>query len=307
MDMLIQMITRICIFFGECVGNCLYALWTGVLRNSQSGGFTRSSKPTKAQQAEEEENRRIAGCQEVVTYFATVHGYIARECMSREELEEKIDKGITPERLSKEINTRIRMCPGIILGENSYFNDTTEIKLPASLRDRHTYIIGKSGSGKTNMIRNMVLQDLQYGNGIGVLAPEQELLTEEILPYIPHDRIDDVVYMNPSDTEYPIPFNPLQLDEGEDIDLRVDDGVTIFKRLMGDTGARMDEILRQSLYALLERQGSTLLDIERLLGRQDDTLRQEIIQQVATPKPCIFSGMSTRPTPKMHIYPLPAV
>ena len=85
MDMLIQLITSICIFFGECVGNCINALWTGAHRRNQSGGFTRSRKPTKAQKAEEEENRRIAGCQEVVTYFATVHGYIARECMSREE------------------------------------------------------------------------------------------------------------------------------------------------------------------------------------------------------------------------------
>jgi hypothetical protein len=288
MDMVIQMITSVCIFFGECIGNCISALWTGALRRKQSGGFTRSSKPTKAQEDEGEENRRIAGCREVVTYIATAHGYIARECMSREELEEKIDKGITPEALSNEIYTRIRMCPGIILGVNPHLNDSTEIKLPASLRDRHAYIIGKSGSGKTNIIRNMVLQDLQYGNGIGVLAPEQELLTEEILPYIPQDRIDDVVYMNPSDTDYPIPFNPLHLDEGEDIDLRVDDGVTIFKRLMGETGARMDEILRQSLYALLERKGSTLLDIERLLGRQDDTLRQEIIQTSSDPQTVHF-------------------
>jgi hypothetical protein len=84
MDMLVQVITRIFIFFGEMVGNCIYALWTGVLRKKQSGGFTRSSKPTKAQKAEEEESRRIAGCREVVTYFASVHGYIARECMSRD-------------------------------------------------------------------------------------------------------------------------------------------------------------------------------------------------------------------------------
>ena len=77
--------------------------------------------------------------------------------------------------------------------------------------------------------------------------------------------------------QYPIPFNPLQLDESEDIDLRVDDNVTIFKRLMGDTGPRMDEILRQTNYALLERSGSTLLDIERLLVRSDASFRQEII------------------------------
>ena len=107
-----------------------------------------------------------------------------------------------------------------------------------SIRDRHTYIIGKSGSGKTNLIRTMILQDLAYGNGVGVLAPELELLTEEILPYIPEDRIDDVVFVNPVDTDCPVPFNPLHVDADEDIDLKVDDAVTIFKRLMGDTGAQ---------------------------------------------------------------------
>ena len=115
----------------------------------------------------------------------------------------------------------------------------------------------------------MLMQDLTNGFGVGVLAPEQELLTEEILPYIPEDRMDDVIYINPADTEYPIPFNPLYLAPGEDIDLSVDDNVTIFKRLMGDTGPRMDEILRQTCYALLERPGLTLRDIERLLVRND--------------------------------------
>jgi len=86
------------------------------------------------------------------------------------------------------------------------------------------------------------------------------------------------VYFNPSDTLSPIPFNPLFLADGEDIDLKVDDNLTIFKRLMGETQARMDEILRQSLYALMERRDATLLDIEKLLSRTDDTFRQEIIR-----------------------------
>jgi len=73
------------------------------------------------------------------------------------------------------------------------------------------------------------------------------------------------------------PLNPLHLDEDADIDLCVDDNLTIFQRLMGESQARMDEILRQSLYALLERPGSTLLDIERLLSRADDSLRHEVI------------------------------
>jgi hypothetical protein len=75
-------------------------------------------------------------------------------------------------------------------------------------------------------------------------------------------------------------LNPLVLDEEADIDLGVDDNLTIFKRLMGDTQPRMDEILRQSLYALIERPGSTLLDVEPLLSPHDDTFRQKVIQTI---------------------------
>ena len=112
---------------------------------------------------------------------------------------------------------------------------------------------------------------------MGVLAPEQELLTEEILPYIPEKRIDDVVYVNPADP-HPVSFNPFHLDYGEDIEQKFQDTLSIFKRVMGETGARMDAILRHTLYALLERPRTTLLDIGKLLDREDPTLRNEIIR-----------------------------
>jgi hypothetical protein len=226
-------------------------------------------RPVKTPKAILTEQECMAGCRDVVMQFAVAYGHIARECMSREELEAKIDSGIAPQDLSAELHGRIAVMPGIVLGVNT-INPAIEIKLPVTLRDRHCYIIGKSGSGKTNLIRNMVFQDFAQGGGIGIIAPEQELLTEEIMPYVPENRIDDVVYFNP--------FNPLFLADGEDIDLKVDDNLTIFKRLMGETQARMDEILRQSLYALMAREDSTLLDMEKLLSRSDDTFRQEIIR-----------------------------
>lgn len=267
-----KLVTSLSVRIGWLIGAGLQNLYLSAFRVS-----TRLPAPTKSQKHEEDESRRLAGCREVVLDVINHLGFIARECMSREELEEKIDRGITPEALAQELDKRIRALPGILLG--TYGRNGYEIKQPFSVRDRHTYIVGKSGSGKTNLLRNMILQDLDFGNGVGILAPELELLTEEILPYIPEDRIDDVVFVNPVDTDCPIPFNPLHVDTDEDIDLKVDDAVTIFKRLMGETGARMDEILRQSFYALMERPRSTLVDIERLLSRQDTTLRNEIIQR----------------------------
>ena len=235
------------------------------------------------QKSEADETSREAGCRQVVLEFAGALGYIARIAMSKEELEDKIyTQKVTPEELAGELHKRIAAIPGITLGFRPNGDSPFEVKLPFSMRDRHVYIIGRSGSGKTNLIRSMILQDAYYGRGVGVLAPEQELLTEEILPYIPENRIDDVVYIDPADTSAPIAFNPLYIDEGENrddgIDLKVDDVLTTFKRLMGDTSPRMEEILRQSLYALMQRPGSTLLDLEPLLDRNNSTLRDEIIR-----------------------------
>jgi hypothetical protein len=238
--------------------------------------FMLSDQPRYVTEAPAENDTRLDGCQEVVMWFANHMGYIAREVITRDELEEKIDNGISKDDLVKELNERIDALPGVVLGTQMY--QGWEVKLPYSWRDRHAYVVGKSGFGKTNFLRTMMFQDLREGNGIGILAPDQELLTEEILPYIPADRIDDVVYVNPVDLEYPVPFNPLHLDDDADIDLAADDLLTIFKRLIPDTGSRMDEILRQTFYALLERPGSTLLDIRRLLSPHDSSLRQEIIR-----------------------------
>ena len=228
--------------------------------------------------AESAERKRVQECGDVVLFFANHFGYIARECISRDELEELIDSGVSPEELSQEISGRINETDGMVLGYQPFGEWRFDVKLTQHYRDRHVYIVGKSGSGKTNLMRNLIYQDMEAGNGIGVIAPEQEMITEEILPYVPEHRIDDVIYFNPADTESPVTFNPLHLDEGEDMDLKADENFTIFRRTFGDaTGPRMDEILRQALYALLEKPGTTLLDMERLLDRTDPTFRNEII------------------------------
>src|SRR5207237_3124214 len=96
--------------------------------------------------------------------------------------------------------------------------------------------------------------------------------------------IDDVIYFNPADTAHPVSFNPLHLDEGEDLDIKVDENLTIFKRVLGDTGPRMEEIFRQALYALVGRPGATLLDVEKILDRSDGTFRQEVCRSCADPR-----------------------
>jgi hypothetical protein len=228
--------------------------------------------------AEMDNANRVKECNAAIDFFLHFLGYIARECITKEELTRLIYGGVSVEALAENIYARIERKEGLKLGTQFLMDRPYTVKLTQSFRERHIYIIGRSGAGKTNLTRTMLLQDIHDGNGVGVLAPEQEMILEEIMPYIPDDRIDDVIYLNPSDTDYPIPLNPLQLGEGEDIDLKVDDLLTIFSRIMGELTPRMGEILRQSFYALLERKGSTLLDIEPLLDRRNQALRQEIIK-----------------------------
>ena len=99
-----------------------------------------SARPRKTSRTDTQETERLAGCRDVVLQFARVYGHIAREGMSRNELEALIDSGITPQELTRELFKRIEATPGIMLGVNS-INPTIEIKLPTSVRDRHCYIM----------------------------------------------------------------------------------------------------------------------------------------------------------------------
>jgi hypothetical protein len=280
MGFLVRCVTRVFYYIGIFIGSAVQELFHKGLMRANIRGVP---KKTEKDSQEKSEEQRLAGCEEVVRRYALGMGFIAREAISRDELEQLIDSGISAQGLAEEIVRRMMKVPGIWLGVFAD-NPNISIKLPTSLRDRHVYIVGRSGSGKTNIIKNMLYQDLDSGHGIGVLAPELEMITNDILPHIPKSRIDDVVFVNPADIQYPVPFNPLHLDPNENIDIRVDETITVFKRIMGEIQPRMEEILRQTLYALMERPGSTLLDVEPLLSRQDDTLRREIIQRSHDPQ-----------------------
>lgn len=251
------------------------------------GGFiwwkseTNRKKRAKAKEKAltEQERQRIEGCGEVVRFAANYLGYEAKQAISRPELEKLIDQGSTPTQLAQEIARRCESIPGIVLGFHQTVDFSLPVRLPYGYRLQHIYVVGKSGYGKSNLLRNMALQDMVFGYGVGIIAPEQELFVEEVLPFIPDNRIEDVIYFNPADTENPVCFNPLILDAGEDLDLKVDETFTIFRRLLGEGGPRMDEILRNALYALIELPGTTLLDFEVLLDRGHSDLRERVIRE----------------------------
>ncbi len=256
-------------------------LWAG-LKYRSAQAETRRRSEREAQAAEQ---RRVRECGDVVLFYANNLGYLARQAASRDELDELIEGGVSPGRLSDLLAERCAAVDGPILGHQSYGDARLPVCLPEGLRTRHVYMVGRSGSGKTTLIRNLVLHDLAAENGLAVIAPEAELIEQELLPLIPKERWDDVVYVNPSDTARPVPLNPLCLEEGEDLDLKVAETLSILHRLFDEEGGsggapRMETILRQALYALTQVPGSTLLDLEPLLDRQDDSFRKRMVQQL---------------------------
>ena len=243
-------------------------------------GRIHATRPDHTNQHPTAEERRLEECGQVVLFFSNHLGYIAKSCISREELEQLIDQGVEADDLAREIVRRIEAQEGLLLGWQSFGGRRYEVKLPDSYRSRHLYVVGRSGSGKTNLLRTLIYQDLWAGRGLAVLAPEQEMITEELLPYIPPERAGDVMYFNPADTDRPVVFNPLHLADGEDLDLKADQIFTILGRTIEDTGPRMAEILRQSVYALLQYPSATLADVPRLLDRNSDAFRKKVLEQL---------------------------
>ncbi len=151
-------------------------------------------------------------------------------------------------------------------------------------RDRrnHTYVIGKTGTGKTTLLLNMILSDIFSGHGLAVMDPHGDL-AEVILDYIPKHRINDVVYFNPGDIKYPMSLNILEDVEPERRHIIVSGLISVFRRIWKDFwGPRLEHILRNCILALLEyREKTTLLAIQRML--YDPKYREKIVEKIDDP------------------------
>lgn len=148
-------------------------------------------------------------------------------------------------------------------------------------RRQHTYVIGKTGTGKTVLLKNMALQDIRAGRGIGIIDPHGEFV-EEVLSQIPPERTNDVIYFNPVDVDYPIGFNVLEVPDPQYKHLVVSDLLGIFTKIWANVwSARMEYILQNCILALLDTPGTTLLGIPRILVDKD--YREKIIANVKDP------------------------
>ncbi len=159
-------------------------------------------------------------------------------------------------------------------------NKPTNFGLKKKDRRKHAYIVGKTGAGKSTLIANMVINDMRNNEGIAVIDPHGDL-SEIILNYIPSYRVNDIIYLNPSDAESSFRLNPLETG-GSQKELIASGIVSIFKKLYGNSwGPRLEYILRNSILTLLELPDSTFLDVQPLLT--DRNFRNKVLEKLEDP------------------------
>jgi hypothetical protein len=182
-------------------------------------------------------------------------------------------KSEPPQDLPKEHSKNISF-----FGITNYHNNHVRFGIKREDRRRHLYTVGKSGSGKSKFLELLIKSDFDTGQGVAVLDPHGDLI-DNVLRFIPKERVNDVVLFDPSDTDFPIAFNPLE-NVGEAYKMQVTIGfIDIFKKLFGTNWSdRLEHVLRYTTLALLDSPDTTVLSILKMLT--DKNYRQRIISRI---------------------------
>ncbi len=168
-----------------------------------------------------------------------------------------------------------------VFAQTTYRNEFKKFGIKTDDRRRHMYLIGKTGMGKSTILENMIVDDIRAGHGVAVVDPHGDL-AEKIIEYIPAERIQDVVYFNPSDINFPIAFNVVEQVEPHLRHLVASGLIGVFQKLWADSwGPRLEYILRNAILAILDFPGSTLLGVVRMLS--DKNYRKRVVANITDP------------------------
>lgn len=175
----------------------------------------------------------------------------------------------------------------VILGKNEHHGTTTPIGLTDAERERHIYIIGGTGNGKTTMLQYAIVQDIRNDKGVAIVDPHGDM-AETLLGYIPEERIKDVIYMNPDDLAHPIGVNLLELPEGlegDDLlrekDIITESTISVLRKVFSedDTGGhRIEYVLRNAIQTALTLENPTLFTIFEILN--NNKYRRSVINSL---------------------------
>jgi len=168
-----------------------------------------------------------------------------------------------------------------IFAKTNFRNQFRNFGIKDDDRRRHMYLIGKTGMGKSTILENMIINDIAAGKGVAIVDPHGDL-AEKIIRYIPSNRVNDVIYFNPADTENPIAFNVVEQVEPHLRHLVASGLIGVFQKLWADSwGPRLEYILRNTILAVLDYPDSTLLAVTRMLS--DKPFRKKIIEKIQNP------------------------
>ena len=168
-----------------------------------------------------------------------------------------------------------------LFGVTNFRGDNTVFGIRRADRSRHMYILGQTGTGKSGALELLTISDIYYDQGFAVIDPHGDY-AQHVLKFIPKSRIDDVIYFNPADTDYPIGFNPLEINDPSLKGHISSQVVGVLKKLFAESwGPRLEYILRYTLLALLDFPNSTMVDITRMLT--DRHFRQDVIKYIDDP------------------------
>ena len=180
------------------------------------------------------------------------------------------------------------MEEGFLLGYNEFRGNKKQIRLSTNDRRRHTYMIGQTGTGKSVLLENLAYQDMMDGKGFAFIDPHGDSV-EKLLGMVPKERVEDVIYFNPSDMDNPIGLNLFEFDNPDQRDFLVQEAIAMLYRLYdpghtGIIGPRFETWFRNAaLTVMSDPAGSTFIDVQQVFVDQafaDEKLKHVTIQSV---------------------------
>lgn len=174
---------------------------------------------------------------------------------------------------------------GQYIGVSRYRGMDRPIFIGDDDRRRHLYVIGKTGTGKSQLLEELVIQDIKAGKGLAVIDPHGDLI-DGILSRIPAERAEDVIYFDPSDTERPMGLNMLEAETEEQKHFVVTSIVGLMYKLYdpqktGIIGPRFEHAVRNAMLTVMSEPGSTFIEVVRILT--DSNFVQELLPKVQDP------------------------
>jgi len=169
----------------------------------------------------------------------------------------------------------------LVLGKNVHQSVEVTVSISPEQRLKHLHVIGATGTGKSTLLHSMIVQDITNGEGVAVIDPHGDLI-ENILPFIQPSRHNDVLIIDPADSEFPVGLNILKSHSDLEKEILASDLVAVFKRLSTSWGDQMNSVFANSILAFLESsRGGTLIDLRKFLIEKE--FRAEFLKTVTDP------------------------